>query len=49
MPKKKPTRKPTSKKSAAPKKRAAKSSGTPAPVDPIQAALARRRAALIRR
>ena len=48
MPKKKPTQKRTSKKPAAPKKRAT-SGSTPAPVDPIQAALARRRAALIGR
>ena len=47
MPKKKPTPKRTTKKSAG--KKPAKSSGTPAPVDPIQAALARRRAALIGR
>ncbi|MFI5316241.1 MAG: hypothetical protein ACHQ6T_11110 [Myxococcota bacterium] len=46
---KKKTAKRTGKKPASARKPAPRSSGTPAPLDPIAAALARRRLAMIRR
>jgi hypothetical protein len=47
---KKKTAKPSGKKAAGAKQaKPPASSGTPAPLDPVQAALARRRAAMLRR